>query len=236
MASFSFWAYFVCVHLLLAALVICAARRGEGVSSLFRSSNGKHQYYYRQLLAFQQRIDEMLPVNSILFIGDSAIQGLDVTSIANQGVNFGIGGDTTAGVMARIGTYRSVESAKCVVLAVGYNDLKSSTNDEIVRNMERILQEIPRGPQVVCCGIVPTNERIRKERWNSRIADLNSSYARLCARREGTAFVDFSSRLADSMGNLRAEYSLDDGLHLNLAGRRMVANELRSVLADLTGH
>jgi lysophospholipase L1-like esterase len=226
-----FWIYLVFLHLVLGVILACAIRRGDGLGALIWTSNGKHEYYYRQMSAFHQRVDEMLPSNVVLFVGDSSIQGLDVSSVTEQGVNFGIGGDTVAGVLARIGTYRSLDSASALVLAVGYNDLKIRENHEIVSEMGRLLVALPPKLKVVCCGVYPTDERIRTEKWNRRIANLNRSYEQLCSARAGTVFVDFHPILADAAGNLQGGYGLDDGLHLSLAGRNAVVRELRLVLS-----
>ena len=221
------------LHLLLGLILACAIRRGDGLGALLRSSNAKHEYYYRQMAAFHQRVDEMLPKDVVLFVGDSSIQGLDVNAVTEKGVNFGIGGDTTTGVLARIRTYRSLHAARALVLAVGYNDLKGREDHEIVSDVGRILATLPPGLKLVCCGIYPTDERIRPERWNRRIVTLNRAFEKLCSSRAGAVFVDFRPSLSDETGNLRSGYALDDGLHLSLAGRKVVVRELRLVLSRI---
>lgn len=225
-----FWLYLCCLHLLLVLIVVCAVRRGDGVSALLRTSNGKHIYYQRQMEAFCQRVDDMASKDSVICVGDSVLQGLDVRGIDSMAVNHGIGGDTTSGVMARLQGYRSLDSAKALVLAVGYNDLRSSTNPEILSRYGEILASLPPGLLTICCAVFPTDETVRPERFNGRITELNQGIAGMASRRPVTKFLDLGPVLADGEGNLSKEYHVGDGLHLNLAGRRLLVRELGKCL------
>ena len=99
--------------------------------------------HYDQMLAFHLRQDQNLPEGLVYFIGDSHIQGLATQSVSRRSVNYGIGSDTTAGVLKRLSKYQSLKNAKAVVLGIGFNDLKERDNIQIISNIKKILDEIP---------------------------------------------------------------------------------------------
>ena len=82
----------------------------------------------------QSKID-LRPNQTIVFIGDSIIQGLYVSAVTENGVNFGISGDTTAGVLERIDKYTILNKARAVVIAIGINDIPRRNNKKIIENL-----------------------------------------------------------------------------------------------------
>ena len=56
-----------------------------------------------------------------MFLGDSHVQGLAVSSITPNAVNLGIGGNTTVGLIQRLQNLKSLQLARTVVIAIGYN-------------------------------------------------------------------------------------------------------------------
>lgn len=81
---------------------------------IFKDSEALTHYFYRQMTSFQSRIDQNSPPRAIYFIGDSQIQGLAVSAVTPLAINYGIGNDTTAGVIKRIPLYNSLNTAKAV--------------------------------------------------------------------------------------------------------------------------
>ena len=59
-------------------------------------------------------MDGLIPEGATIFIGDSITQGLATSAVSNQSVNYGIGSDTTLGVLKRLPYYNSMNSAKAV--------------------------------------------------------------------------------------------------------------------------
>lgn len=57
--------------------------------------------HYVETAVFLERIDNNIPDEAVIFIGDSGIQGLCVSAVVCPSVNFGIGTDTTVGVLKR---------------------------------------------------------------------------------------------------------------------------------------
>ena len=105
-------------------------------------------------------IDPNVPSGSAIFIGDSITQGLCVSAVFTPSVNYGIGSDTTLGVLKRIPKYQSLNRASMVILEVGVNDLKRRKDEEILSNYSSILKLLPSHLSVIISGILPVNEAI----------------------------------------------------------------------------
>ena len=190
-------------------------------------------YYYKRTLGYQAQMDGNVPDRSVIFVGDSLIQGLCTDAVTCPSVNYGIGGDTTVGVLARLPEYHSLHHASAVVLAIGVNDMKFRDNQQIVQNYARILNALPQGISIICSAVLPVNERAFTSSSvvnNARINDLDASLKTLCSNDSRCVFVDARSRLADQTGNLSVAFRGGAGLHLNAAGNRIWIDELRNGL------
>jgi len=189
------------------------------------------QWYYNQTVKFYKRIDACVPEGAVLFVGDSFIQGLSVTGVAKDGINFGIGGDTTEGVLARLPMYSSLAKARAVVFAVGDNDLRRGrTEAEVARNYEKIVAQVPKTVPIFFCSIVPCVDGLDYAEINRGIASLNRSLTELCASNSRCHLVDLGPNFNDERGALRCEYADDDGVHLNGSGYRLCIEKLRGAL------
>jgi len=189
--------------------------------------------HYHRMLRYHLRMDGNVPDGSVLFIGDSLVQGLCCDAVACPSVNYGIGSDTTDGVLERLPKYRSVSRASAVVLVIGSNDLDRRGDDEIIENYRRILAAIPRSVPVACNAILPVNERLlpASDRGaNARIQSFNARLKALCEGDSRCVFLDAGPRLVDSEGNLSTPLQDGDGVHPNSDGNRIWIEELRAAV------
>ncbi len=189
-------------------------------------------HHHKLMLAFHLRTDELVPDRAVAFVGDSLIQGLHTDAVASPSVNYGIAGDTTVGVLARVPVYRSLRRAAVIVMAVGVNDIKFRANDEIVLNYRRILQTLEPSVPLVMAAVLPVDESVLPSQIasNDRIRDLNVSLSALCRARARCLFADAGAKLVDARGNLSAVLHDWDGLHLNNAGNRIWAEVLQTAI------
>lgn len=184
------------------------------------------------MLAYHVRMDGNVPDRSIVFIGDSLTQGLCSDAIVYPSVNYGIGSDTTVGVLARLPEYHSLRQASAVVLTIGVNDIKLRNNLHIVQNYHRILDALPQGIPIFCNAVLPVNEPVygRSEVNNGRILELNAALKVLWSEDARCIFVDVRGSLVDASGNLSTAFQDGDGIHLNAAGNRIWIDELRQAI------
>jgi lysophospholipase L1-like esterase len=124
--------------------------------------------------------------------------------------NRGVGGDTTATLLDRIGQVTAGRPAT-VLLMVGTNDLSLGVpHGRIVTNYDAILHRLrTESPEtaVVVQSVLP-----RGRAYVDRIRNLNAALARLAAA-HGCRFVDLTPGFASPTGAIQAELS-DDELHL----------------------
>ena len=223
--------YVVFLHVLLVVILISSDSVRQRLTKGLGWRNPSHVDHYRRMTTFHRRVDASVPEGAVLFIGDSFVQSMCVAAVTERGVNFGIGTDTTVGVVKRLPIYASIKRAKAIVLAVGYNDMRERKNCQIVRNYQEILSFIPKHVTVLFCSVLPIDERCRRERYNDRIVELNRYTAEICSSMENCHFVNLAGKLQDEEGNLSREYHEGDGIHLNSKGYDIYNEILRSWLS-----
>jgi lysophospholipase L1-like esterase len=178
---------------------------------------------------YHQRSATLIPAGTTLFIGDSLIQGLCVVGVCDRAVNYGIGGDTTKGVLKRLGDYH-FDNVEAVVLAVGTNDFKYRNVEKIEANMSEIITKIPSHVTILISAVLPVNEgQIGKGR-NTKIAKLNQLYSGIARMHGHVFFMKHKAYFADASSNLRKELQVGDGVHLNNAGNQLWALRLKKGL------
>ncbi|MES2476621.1 MAG: GDSL-type esterase/lipase family protein [Verrucomicrobiota bacterium] len=227
--------YLILLHLAL-AVMLWKSDFLERVASRLGMASLKPEITddYRKALRYHSRSVDALPDASVIFIGDSMIQGLAVTAVHPLGLSYGIGGDTTRGVLARLPLYMpALKRAKAVVFAVGFNDARYRTADEAIRNYISILDALPPDLPVVVAAILPIDDSL-KSAFASRgewIQSFNSQLKALAAQRQNIAFVDSRKRLdTDGDDRLDAPFHDGDGMHLNSAGNLLWAADLRAAI------
>jgi len=191
------------------------------------------EWFYQQTVAFHRRMDGCVPNNAVLFIGDSFVQGLCVSEVAANAINYGIGGDTTEGVLARLAHYQSLNRAGAVVIGVGENDLrKGRAPAEIVRNYRQIASQLPEKISLFFCSMTPCTKS-KAGPLNDAVMKLNPVPKELCESHPNCHFVDLNETVCGPDGFLLADFADTDGSHLNARGNRACIEKLRATLREL---
>ncbi|WP_100656722.1 GDSL-type esterase/lipase family protein [Alteromonas flava] len=225
------WSYFIVIHLAL-ALVIIKSDFLQRVERKLGFNQTEITQHYKTMTSFHARIDSNLPQNSIIFIGDSHIQGLAVSAINDRAVNFGIGNDTTFGVLQRLEQYRSIQSSAAVVVSIGFNDLRYRENEEIIENITKILNFIPSHKKVLLTALLPVGKKLHKK-YNGRITAINKRLFDLTLRRHNVHFIEAFGSFLNKEGYLEEKYLLRDNVHLSSLGYKIWIMELRKALKHL---
>ena len=225
--------YVVFLHLLIAVMAVKSDFIEKVEGKLGTVPQELTSDYYR-MLAYHKRMDALIPNGATIFIGDSITQGLATSAVSTLSVNYGIGSDTTLGVLRRLPHYNSVKTAEAVVFAVGVNDLKRREDTEIIDNFRAILQNVASQTKVSVSSVLPISNSISLGSFsNSRISNLNSSLADLTSDYSNAVFVDTGYRLKDENGSLQAEFHVGDGVHLNRKGYRVWISALKEGLSNV---
>ncbi len=178
-----------------------------------------------------QRQAQNLPADAILFFGDSHIQGLAVTAIAPNAVNFGIGDQQLQRLANHISDYPGLELAGKIVIGIGINDLLHAPQmqpDTAIKQLVDALQCCRN--KVVLLSVLPVNE-IKRQRpgLNKRIAAFNQRI-KGAALQAAINYVDYYTAFIGENGELAPHYDLGDGLHLNPAGYEVMIQQIKSGL------
>lgn len=223
-------AYIAAIHVFL-VVVFWKPGFYHRINPFAKERTETYEILYNNMLALHLRIDGHIQGEPVIFIGDSIIQGMCVSCITANSINFGIGLDTTEGVLRRIQRYTSLKHAKAVVLAVGLNDTRVRPNQDILVNYRRILAAIPKETPILFSAVLPIAYH---PRWpndtNDRIKALNIEAEKLCISRPGCTFADFSPDIANSQGALDARFHIGDGIHPNTEGYQRLISAYKFAL------
>jgi lysophospholipase L1-like esterase len=164
----------------------------------------------------------------VVFLGDSIIAGMDVSAVTPGAVNMGVGGDTTAAILARVGKVPA--DATAIVLEGGINDLANGWHDQVLANYPKILARLPSAARVYLVGVLPVDEtRLSPERRalfdNRKIAEVNADLAALCRTHANCIVIP-------PLPTLGPNDTIGDGLHPNAAGYAKVVMEWRATLRN----
>lgn len=202
----------------------------------FRSETAQPEItdHFRRMMRYHERIDGSVPDGAVVFIGDSHTQGLCADAVIMPSVNYGIGSDTTVGVLSRLPKYCCLKRASAVVLAIGINDMKWRDNAAILANYKNILQALPSECPIVVSALFPVDATALKDpRFsNTRVREFNQALDGLCGTDWRCVFVDVSSKLADEGGSLSKGLQDGDGVHLNNDGYQLWIEALRDALSQ----
>lgn len=179
-------------------------------------------YYWQKSSHF-----EMLPATqkSVLFIGDSLTDGAEWTTLFSDihTLNFGISGETSAGVINRLPEIVRHRPAK-VFLMVGINDLARNISvDSLLANIRLIVGYIKQNSsatEVFVQNLLPVNNDFTTFSGHTNKGDsILKLNTKLSKEAEKSAFVmvDLHSFFSDKSGKLSREFT-NDGLHLKGAG------------------
>jgi len=142
-----------------------------------------------------------------------------------KAANFGIGGDTTQGVLWRMQNGElDGYKARLIVLMLGTNNINRNPNDQIVDGDRLIVEEFKkRQPQakVLILGIFPRAVQAT-DPYRASIKDINSKLAKLADGKQ-VYYLDIGEKFLTADGTLTPEI-MPDALHPNLKGYRIWAD------------
>jgi lysophospholipase L1-like esterase len=173
----------------------------------------------------------MSEFGAIAFVGDSLTQAGNWHEwLPDEDVlNFGVSGDTTDDVIARLGEVIDARPGS-VILLIGTNDLAWRRSAEhIVRNVETILVTLRRDlpeTRILVQSVMP-----RGHEFASEIRDVNRHLWQF-APTVHAMWLDLWPAMALEDGELNPAYS-DDRLHLNEAGYSAWLAELKPAIERL---
>ncbi|QHG17673.1 SGNH/GDSL hydrolase family protein [Nostoc sp. ATCC 53789] len=210
----------------------------DNLQSLWESIRKRQLTYddWKSLLALEARaIAQGQGANHLsILVGDSLSMWFPREKLptGKLWLNQGISGDTSSGVLKRLGAFSATRPDVIYVMA-GINDLrKGASDDTILRNYRRIVRRLrdshPKA-QIIVQSILPT--RLAKLS-NSRIRHINTQLTQI-AKQEGANYLNIYSWFTDMEGNMRPELTTD-GLHLSQEGYDVWRSALQQIEYKVT--
>lgn len=196
----------------------------------------------KKLKVIENKEDDEKKEN-IVFLGDSITDfyDLDKYFYDYNVVNSGISGNNTLDILnnmeERVYRYNPTK----VVLLIGTNDLlRDTSNEEIAKNIEKIIIEIKKNrplAKIYLESIYPVNDTSNSKinhsmvhnRKNKDIGEINEMIKKI-AKKEKITYIDMYSILEDSEGNIKTEYT-KEGLHMSDNGYKVITKTLKEYLS-----
>lgn len=172
----------------------------------------KQSLFAKKLHAHYIRLARNIDDKSVVFIGSSSIQGMDVSKVSPNGINLGIGGENIMGLYQRLVDYPKLNRAATIVIAAGMNDICHNSEEEIKSKYNALLTRI-NSKNVIISSIQPSRRDDLCPEVKSKIKTFNHFLESTCGTTPGCKYVN----LAKTIRNDRDYYEID-GLHLNEKG------------------
>src|SRR5688572_297470 len=178
----------------------------------------------------------------LLFVGDSITDGWrqagqpvwDANWAPYKAANFGIGGDTTQGVLWRMQNGElDGYKAKLIVHMLGTNNLNRNPIDEMVEGNRLIIEEYKKRQlqaKVLVIGIFTWSPEASHPN-RALIKEANGKLAQLADNKQ-VFFMDIGEKFLTGDGTLTQEI-MPDGLHPNLRGYRIWAEAISGRVKEL---
>ena len=175
----------------------------------------------------------------LVFLGDSITAGWDAGIFgqfygARAPLLFGIGGDGTQGVLARLPHEWGALRPRLVVLLIGTNNLPYGTPEAIALGTAEIVRWIHARSgetRILIVGILPRGRPGDPAR--QALAQVNQLTA-LCADGRTVFFTDIGRFMVNANGVLSSQVS-PDGLHLSAIGYAIMAAALEPDVRRIMG-
>lgn len=192
-------------------------------------------FYQNSLEIMYKRQAQNLPAGTVIFFGDSQIQGLAVTAVSPQAANFGIGHQQMRHLSKNISGYAGLLHAERLVIGIGINDLLLVPDLKADQTISGLVTSLK------CClhktailSVLPVNEKtLQKPGLNRRIIEFNKQIE-IAAKHFGFLYIDIFTSFADENTGIAYKYDLGDGLHLNPTGYDLLIQKLKTAIQQGT--
>lgn len=193
------------------------------------------------LMTYRKLNQAPLKEPDLIFLGDSIVEYFPIHELLQSPkhmVNRGVRGYRTDLLQTHLDAHVFGTELEQIFLLIGTNDIgKEIPQKGTLDNVEAVLQAILRDfplTHINLISVLPVSQEERyKEkvsiRSNEKIQALNQAYQELAQAYHQVSYVDVYSSLLDEVGQLAEAYTTD-GLHLSVAGYRILAQALQEIL------
>lgn len=159
--------------------------------------------------------------NTVLFIGDSLVQGLNTSRFDTNVLNLGIGHDQIHHVEARLKSYPNSHKTKALIISVGINDLYHEDLKKAQQRYIELFTYLKRYPQVLIHGILPVDPAKLGQQITRDIVEFNDFLQDQVSTMANVDYIAPPPGLSLGANSLAPIYHVGDGLHLNSQGNEV---------------
>lgn len=193
------------------------------------------------LMTYRKLNQAPLKEPGLIFLGDSIVEYFPIHELLQSPkhmVNRGVRGYRTDLLRTHLDAHVFGTELEQIFLLIGTNDIgKDIPQKETLDNVEAVMQAIMRDfplTKINLISVLPVSQEERYKqkvsiRSNEKIQALNQAYRELAQVYHQVGYVDVYSSLLDEVGQLAEAYTTD-GLHLSVAGYRILAQALQETL------
>lgn len=193
------------------------------------------------LMTYRKLNQASLKEPGLIFLGDSIVEYFPIHELLQSPkymVNRGVRGYRTDLLRRHLDAHVFGTELEQIFLLIGTNDIgKEIPQKETLDNVEAVLQAIMRDfplTKINLISVLPVSQEERYKqkvsiRSNEKIRALNQAYQELAQAYHQVSYVDVCSSLLDEVGQLAEAYTTD-GLHLSVAGYRILAQALQEIV------
>jgi len=228
-------AYLILLHVLVVVLIFKTDTYIRFVHWLGKPPAIEESRAYQNAAQHQVRRQQTLEAHQTVFLGDSMIAGMNTAHVIPASLNFGIGGDTSKGLIKRLSLYPNLKNAQQIVIGIGINDLPYQSVDTIVQNILDMLRYFSHKQNIYVLGLLPVTKSHSENSQRSlqAIQAINKQLQTRLLKFGQTTYIEPPEALSDSTGYLREDAHLGDGLHLNQRGYALWQQHLKKVMDAL---
>jgi lysophospholipase L1-like esterase len=212
---------------------------GLGIGYRYGAPKPAEFMRFSQESLFQSHLrrDGQLRHGSLMLLGSSHIAGLQLPYVEYEVANFGIGGDSSAGLLKRVRRYQGLQTASVVILNTGINDFGHLTYAQSAKNITQIAEMLADVPLLIWTSLLPVALPAESHKVDAaRTHTVNTLITELCAIHRRCRYIDVMALLSDSSGRLKPEYDSGDGIHLSTHGYQVWLKALSLSLPAFQEH
>ncbi|MDO5003862.1 MAG: GDSL-type esterase/lipase family protein [bacterium] len=199
-------------------------------------------FMYRKPKIEEKIVEKYKVPENILFLGDSITECYDLDKYYDgfNIVNSGISGNKTYDILNNMKERVYKYNPSKIFILIGTNDfLENKTNEEIINNIKKIINEISKNrpeSKIYLESIYPVNntddEKVNhsvvKNRKNEDIKKINKQLKKFSEKKK-IVYIDMYSLLEDKDGNLKINYT-KEGLHMSDEGYDVITKKIKEYL------
>ena len=199
-------------------------------------------FMYRKPKIEEKIVEKYKLPENILFLGDSITECYDLDKYYDgfNVVNSGISSNKTYDILNNMKERVYKYNPSKIFILIGTNDfLENKTNEEIINNIKKIINEISKNrpeSKIYLESIYPVNntddEKVNhsvvKNRKNEDIKKINKQLKKFSEKKK-IVYIDMYSLLEDKDGNLKINYT-KEGLHMSDEGYDVITKKIKEYL------